>query len=117
MQWSAASKKGPLYMPLKAFRLIENGRCPEATAEQALRVDRPPLVFSYTTSSASLPLKGRVRRTNRSAERALIHMLKIGFIHSPNRSAERPPASGRHQSAAPSGKSGLRRLVDGPNSC
>ena len=62
MQWSAASKKGPLYMPLKAFRLIENGRCPEATAEQALRVDRPPLVFSYTTSSASLPLKGRVRR-------------------------------------------------------
>ena len=60
MQWSAASKKGPLYMPLKAFRLIENGRCPEATAEQALRVDRPPLVFSYTTSSASLPLKGRV---------------------------------------------------------
>jgi len=61
MQWSAASKKGPLYMPLKAFRLIENGRCPEATAEQALRVDRPPLVFSYTTSSASLPLKGRVR--------------------------------------------------------
>ena len=62
MQWSAASKKGPLYMPLKAFRLIENGRCPEATAEQALRVDRPPLVFSYTTSSASLPLKGRVRK-------------------------------------------------------
>ena len=64
-------------MPLKAFRLIENGRCPEATAEQALRVDRPPLVFSYTTSSASLPLKGRVIRIQQAVDRKS-HLVPIG---------------------------------------
>ena len=85
MQWSAASKKGPLYMPLKAFRLIENGRCPEATAEQALRVDRPPLVFSYTTSSASLPLKGRVKPTlNQENVNSVTKMRSQGY-----RSSER----------------------------
>jgi len=52
-------------MSLKAFRLIEDGRSPEASAEQALRVARPAPVFSYTTSSASLLLKGSVRRTSR----------------------------------------------------
>ena len=81
MQWSAASKKGPLYMPLKAFRLIENGRCPEATGEQALRVDRPPLVFSYTTSSASLPLKGRVRSTGKPDRRRTSTLTKLPALY------------------------------------
>lgn len=41
MQWSAAAKKGLLCMPLKTLRLIEDGRSPEAIAEQAVRVDWP----------------------------------------------------------------------------
>ena len=51
MQWSAAAKNGPLYIPLKMFWLIEDGRSLEATAEQALRVDWPPGAYSCATTS------------------------------------------------------------------
>jgi hypothetical protein len=38
-------------MPLKTSRLIEDGRSPEAIAEQAIRADKPPIALSFAASS------------------------------------------------------------------